>query len=108
MLYGQEHYLNLHNSCKLVASVEESAKHILHLTSIRYHLGWPISVTQKMLPLEHHLEQSKFGETVLLVRADSECNCVLIALNSSHKFYCQLLLVSLQTGMGSQSFLIMA
>ena len=69
-------------------------KYILHVATIKYFERENVRINWKALSVEYYISKLilKAKDNCLIVRADNKCEITIIALNSSKKFYSQLLL----------------
>eukprot|EP01022_Parablepharisma_sp_SALTPOND_P005511 TRINITY_DN1226_c0_g1_i1.p1 TRINITY_DN1226_c0_g1~~TRINITY_DN1226_c0_g1_i1.p1 ORF type:complete len:1480 (-),score=135.50 TRINITY_DN1226_c0_g1_i1:5166-9605(-) len=74
----------------------EAARYVLQLTKVSFAENENALVTQKTMSVEYSVNPctQPLREAYLIVRTDSKCEMAIAALNSSHKYYCQLLLLA--------------
>ncbi len=74
----------------------DAARYILLLISVMHSVPESCTVVkQKTLNVEFSSGATTQGarESCLMIRSDSECNMNVVALNSAHKYYCQLIIL---------------
>lgn len=88
------------------AADNDTARFVLVLSSVVYADGEDSpGIRRKTANVEYSTEPGNMGtrEACLIVRTDSQCNMGIIALNSSHKYYCQLILLPTSSLTGTSS-----
>lgn len=97
-LYSKSQYYSLKGK-KPPKEKENSIEHILSLTNLNYVQNENVYVYQRMANIELSITPEN-KTNCLILKADSSFNYVVVALNSSHKYYCQLIFFSPSSGIG--------
>jgi hypothetical protein len=105
LLYTKQQYLALNKTCVFPELENAAAEFAVELTAVRYADKEAVMVKRFVTAVEFSTSPpgKRQQDCCLVVRTDSTCYSALVALNSSHKFYCQLLLVSTSTGAGTST-----
>ena len=86
------------------ANSKQEMKYWLTVNQVNWIHGEECRNVQKAFAIEYSQPNAK-KETlkkVLIIKPDNAQTCVAIVVNSLHKYYCQILLMSLQTAIGIQ------
>ena len=100
ILFTESQYFACNENKGKIASDSTKLKFILALTTIKYAAGETITVSKKITKVDYSetVSKEKTKERLLIIKTDSQNHIGLIAINSPHKIYCQLLLASCETG----------
>ncbi len=90
-------------SGQIAPAATRPAKYFLSVSRIDYVQGETRVAQRRNVQLEFSLCQSKREQPkrLIIARMDPAENCLAVALNSAHKYFCQIVLVSFRAGIGT-------